>query len=55
MAKDMIVKVGRPLELDTDGIWCVFPRTFPENFELKPVAGGRAKIFSFPVTILSVL
>ena len=24
----------RPLELDTDGIWCVLPASFPENFQV---------------------
>ncbi len=24
----------RPLELDTDGIWCILPLSFPENFEV---------------------
>jgi DNA polymerase epsilon subunit 1 len=42
MAKDMICRFGRPLELDTDGIWCVFPRTFPENYELVPAAAAGA-------------
>jgi len=26
---------GRPLELDTDGIWCTLPATFPENVVFK--------------------
>ena len=30
----------RPLELDTDGIWCILPTSFPENFEVG-VAVGR--------------
>ena len=25
-------KLGRPLELDTDGIWCALPKSFPEDF-----------------------
>ena len=25
---------SRPLELDTDGIWCVLPASFPENFQV---------------------
>eukprot|EP00897_Mesotaenium_endlicherianum_P006205 jgi/Mesen1/5612/ME000282S04761 len=25
-------QVGKPLELDTDGIWCCLPASFPENF-----------------------
>ncbi|KAL6523491.1 hypothetical protein OROGR_017094 [Orobanche gracilis] len=28
----LVEKIGRPLELDTDGIWCLLPRSFPENF-----------------------
>ena len=29
---------SRPLELDTDGIWCVLPSSFPESFEVRTVA-----------------
>lgn len=29
-AKNFIDCVGKPLELDTDGIWCLFPKGFPE-------------------------
>ena len=28
---------SRPLELDTDGIWCVLPSSFPESFEVRTV------------------
>ena len=28
-------QLGRPLELDTDGIWCALPGSFPENFKFK--------------------
>lgn len=34
-AKELIEKIGRPLELDTDSIWCILPATFPENFVFK--------------------
>ncbi|KAK0148516.1 DNA polymerase epsilon catalytic subunit A [Merluccius polli] len=34
-ARELIEQIGRPLELDTDGIWCVLPNTFPENFVVK--------------------
>jgi DNA polymerase epsilon subunit 1 len=34
-SRQFIEKVGRPLELDTDGIWCMLPKSFPENFEIK--------------------
>ena len=28
-------QLGRPLELDTDGIWCTLPASFPENYKFK--------------------
>lgn len=31
----MMDKLGKPLELDTDGIWTLLPKGFPENFEIK--------------------
>lgn len=34
-ARLLVEKIGKPLELDTDGIWCVLPRSFPENFTFK--------------------
>lgn len=33
-ARELVERVGRPLELDTDGIWCMLPSTFPQNFKL---------------------
>ncbi|KAI8849698.1 hypothetical protein BC829DRAFT_425255 [Chytridium lagenaria] len=35
LARKRVEKLGRPLELDTDGIWCTLPKTFPENFNFK--------------------
>lgn len=29
-----IYLLRRPLELDTDGIWCILPASFPENFQV---------------------
>lgn len=34
-ARILVEQIGRPLELDTDGIWCMLPASFPENFEVK--------------------
>ncbi|KAJ0610682.1 putative DNA-directed DNA polymerase [Helianthus annuus] len=34
-AHSLIKKIGRPLELDIDGIWCPLPRSFPENFTFR--------------------
>jgi DNA polymerase epsilon subunit 1 len=32
-ARELVEKLGRPLELDTDGIWCILPSSFPQNFK----------------------
>ena len=45
-------QIGRPLELDTDGIWCILPKSFPENFTLTTVQGKRIKI-SYPCVMLN--
>ena len=29
-ARELVEQLGRPLELDTDGIWCILPGSFPE-------------------------
>jgi DNA polymerase epsilon subunit 1 len=42
----------RPLELDTDGIWCMLPSVFPENFKLK-LSSGKSIGFSYPCTMLN--
>lgn len=46
---------SQPLELDTDGIWCILPCTFPENFVIKTNNPKKAKItVSFPCSMLNV-
>lgn len=36
-ARKLVERIGKALELDTDGIWCLIPESFPENlsFTLK--------------------
>lgn len=34
-ANELVSKLGRPLELDTDGIWCALPKSFPEDFAVR--------------------
>jgi DNA polymerase epsilon subunit 1 len=34
-ARILVEQIGKPLELDTDGIWCALPASFPENFTFK--------------------
>ncbi|KAI4165047.1 MAG: hypothetical protein LQ342_001324 [Letrouitia transgressa] len=54
MARELIERIGRPLELDTDGIWCMLPATFPENvvFTLK---NGKSLPVSYPCIMLNHL
>uniref|UniRef100_J3LD65 DNA polymerase epsilon catalytic subunit n=1 Tax=Oryza brachyantha TaxID=4533 RepID=J3LD65_ORYBR len=52
-ARLLVDKIGRPLELDTDGIWCVLPGSFPENFTFKTNAGKKFTI-SYPCVMLNV-
>ncbi|KAJ7579680.1 hypothetical protein C8J56DRAFT_1169553 [Mycena floridula] len=54
MARALVEQIGRPLELDTDGIWCMLPGVFPENFKFK-LANGKAIGFSYPCTMLNHL
>ena len=46
-AAELVRRIGTRLELDTDGIWCALPGTFPENFKvrlaLRLTSAARAK------------
>lgn len=55
MAKELVDRIGRPLELDTDGIWCMLPGTFPENFSFKSKSTGKKFGISYPCTMLNHL
>ncbi|KAJ9148528.1 DNA polymerase epsilon catalytic subunit [Pleurostoma richardsiae] len=54
MARQLVERLGRPLELDTDGIWCMLPATFPENFAFKLKNGKKVPI-SYPCVMLNHL
>lgn len=54
MARALVEQIGRPLELDTDGIWCMLPGVFPENFKFK-LKNGKTLFFSYPCTMLNHL
>ncbi|GMH42344.1 hypothetical protein BSKO_10263 [Bryopsis sp. KO-2023] len=53
-AHELIKGLGRPLELDTDGIWCTLPKSFPEDFKFKCADGKDYKI-SYPCVILNTM
>lgn len=52
MAKELVDRIGRPLELDTDGIWCMLPASFPENFSFR-LKNGKTFGVSYPCTMLN--
>ncbi|KAF9240065.1 hypothetical protein BU15DRAFT_87792 [Melanogaster broomeanus] len=54
MARALVEQIGRPLELDTDGIWCMLPGVFPENFKFE-LNNGKNIGFSYPCTMLNHL
>ncbi|KAL7072166.1 hypothetical protein ACQ4LE_008340, partial [Meloidogyne hapla] len=53
-ARQLIERIGRPLELDTDGIWCLLPSSFPQNFVFETKNGKKIKI-SYPAAVLNAL
>ena len=54
MARQLVEQIGRPLELDTDGIWCMLPGVFPENFKFQ-LKNGKSISFTYPCTMLNHL
>ncbi|KAK0930490.1 DNA polymerase epsilon catalytic subunit [Friedmanniomyces endolithicus] len=55
MARQLVERIGRPLELDTDGIWCILPATFPENFTFTLKGSGKKVTISYPCVMLNHL
>ena len=53
-ARQLVEKIGLPLELDTDGIWCMLPNGFPEDFSIKDTRGKTFK-WSYPCFMLNEL
>src|ERR1700733_1580278 len=54
MARELVERIGRPLELDTDGIWCMLPATFPENYGFT-MKNGKKLAISYPCVMLNHL
>lgn len=53
-SRKLIDQIGKPLELDTDGIWCLLPQGFPENFFLTTHSGKKI-MMSYPCSMLNLL
>lgn len=47
-------RLGKPLELDTDGIWMLLPQGFPEDIKIK-FKNGQSVNMSYPCQILNHL
>ncbi|KAL9963852.1 hypothetical protein ACROYT_G027403 [Oculina patagonica] len=55
-AREIVEQIGRPLELDTDGIWCVLPASFPENFQITTSNPKKSKVaISYPGAMLNIM
>lgn len=50
ITRDLLLAVGKPLELDTDGVWTLLPQGFPENFEVR-FNNGKKETMSYFLTI----
>ncbi|BBN04847.1 DNA polymerase epsilon subunit 1 [Marchantia polymorpha subsp. ruderalis] len=53
-AHKLVEQIGKPLELDTDGIWCCLPGSFPENFVFKTSDPKKKLPISYPCVMLNV-
>jgi DNA polymerase epsilon subunit 1 len=53
-ARNLFVRIGKPLELDTDGIWTLLPAGFPETFDLEFRDGSKSTL-SFPCSMCNLL
>uniref|UniRef100_A0A9J2PCR1 DNA polymerase epsilon catalytic subunit n=1 Tax=Ascaris lumbricoides TaxID=6252 RepID=A0A9J2PCR1_ASCLU len=55
-ARKLVEQIGKPLELDTDGIWCLIPASFPENitFTLRNPKKKSVTV-SYPGAMLNAL
>lgn len=49
----LIQKIGKVLELDTDGIWCLLPKDFPNNFKIE-MKGGKKVNFEYIVSMCNL-
>ncbi|KAF7989243.1 hypothetical protein HCN44_007840 [Aphidius gifuensis] len=55
-AREIVEKIGRPLELDTDGIWCILPASFPDNYVITTNHKKKTKVtISYPNAVLNFM
>eukprot|EP01063_Lacrimia_lanifica_P008309 TRINITY_DN15377_c0_g2_i1.p1 TRINITY_DN15377_c0_g2~~TRINITY_DN15377_c0_g2_i1.p1 ORF type:complete len:2306 (+),score=889.51 TRINITY_DN15377_c0_g2_i1:71-6988(+) len=54
MSRELVDDIGLSLELDTDGIWCCLPGSFPMDVKFKTKKGKVLKV-SYPCALLNKL
>ncbi|XP_011332677.2 DNA polymerase epsilon catalytic subunit A isoform X4 [Ooceraea biroi] len=55
-AREIIEQIGRPLELDTDGIWCILPASFPDSLVVHTTHEKKTKFtISYPNAVLNFM
>ncbi|EGI59695.1 PREDICTED: DNA polymerase epsilon catalytic subunit A [Acromyrmex echinatior] len=55
-AREIIEQIGRPLELDTDGIWCILPASFPDSIIVHTTYEKKSKFtVSYPNAVLNFM
>jgi DNA polymerase epsilon subunit 1 len=52
-AREFVDRMGLPLELDTDGIWCLLPKSFPDRFKLE-LKSGKCLTMTLACSLLNV-
>ena len=53
VARKLVERVGIPLELDTDGIWCCLPQSFPDGIDFKIDGEKKPFVVSYPCSMLN--
>jgi DNA polymerase epsilon subunit 1 len=51
-AQILVEQISWPLKLDTDGIWCILPKSFPDVCTFKTVDDGIFR-FEYPYIMLN--
>ncbi|KAL3922010.1 MAG: hypothetical protein SGILL_002437 [Bacillariaceae sp.] len=51
-ARVLVEQIGRPLELDTDGIWCILPKSFPDVYTFTSNDGSKLNL-EYPCVMLN--
>lgn len=54
MANELCHAIGRPIEMDTDGIWTMLPGIFPAEFELKLADSTKTLRLEYPGSMLNL-